>query len=224
MFEFINRAASMSEPAVVQGLDALMPYGNWRQRLKDAQERTGRALTAEEREQILVDAFKESLRQIGGYEYVADTPVLRPLRDRTLYCLFYATRHELGIAAFRDCQGTALAAQSTTRAAGKIRHAASSSGQSELFDSLHDMAPDKMANRLERERAMAEATIMELVPAQPDAITYLKLWPVVLARHMVRLKDVNTICAKLRKDGRLLFRDWEPRKRVPQDHYRVQQP
>ena len=93
-----------------------------------------------------------------------------------------------------------------------------------MFDSLHDMAPDKMANRLERERAMAEATIMELVPAQPDAITYLKLWPVVLARHMVRLKDVNTICAKLRKDGRLLFRDWEPRKRVPQDHYRVQQP
>ncbi|HUL89096.1 MAG TPA: three-Cys-motif partner protein TcmP [Pseudolabrys sp.] len=224
MFEFINRAASMTEPAIVQGLDELMPYGNWRQRLRDAQERQGGPLTSEEREQILVDAFKENLRQVGGYEYVADTPVLRPLRDRTLYCLFYATRHERGIAAFRDCQGTALAAQSTTRAAGKIRHAESSSGQSELFDSLHDMAPDKMADRLEHERGMAEATIMELVPAQPESIAYLKLWPHVLARHMVRLTDVNVICGRLRKEGRLLFPDWELLKRVPKDHYRVQRP
>lgn len=60
---------------------------------------------------ILVEAFKESLRQIGAYDYVIETEVLRPLKDRTLYCLFYATRHDHGIAVFRDCQVKALIAQ-----------------------------------------------------------------------------------------------------------------
>ena len=50
----------------------------------------------------------ENLAQIGGYQYVVPTEILRPLRDRTLYCLFYATRHESGIAAFRECQIKAL--------------------------------------------------------------------------------------------------------------------
>src|ERR1700732_154030 len=44
MFEFINRAASMSEPVTVAGLDELMPFGNWRARLAEAEESAGRAL------------------------------------------------------------------------------------------------------------------------------------------------------------------------------------
>ena len=39
MFEFINRAASMTEPDTVAGLDELMPYGNWRQRLTSEERR-----------------------------------------------------------------------------------------------------------------------------------------------------------------------------------------
>jgi hypothetical protein len=46
----------------------------------------------------------------------------------------------------------------------------------------------------------------------------------VLSKHVVRLPDVNTICADLRKKQQLLFPDWEARKRVPQDHYRTQRP
>jgi hypothetical protein len=33
---------------------------------------------------------------------------------------------------------------------------------------------------------------------------------------------VNTICADMRKKEELLFPDWEARRRVPQDNYRVQ--
>src|SRR6266513_1050803 len=40
---------------------------------------------------------------------------LRPLKDRTLYCLFYATRHPKGIEVFRDCQIAALNTQAKTR-------------------------------------------------------------------------------------------------------------
>ena len=40
MFEFINRAASMTEPATVAGLDELMPYGDWRARPRRGAART----------------------------------------------------------------------------------------------------------------------------------------------------------------------------------------
>jgi three-Cys-motif partner protein len=95
MFDFINRAANIKEPAVVSGLDELIPHGNWRTKLDEA-ERTSGGLTPDQRKTILVDAFAESLAQLGSYKYVAETTILRPLRDRTLYCLFYATRHPVG--------------------------------------------------------------------------------------------------------------------------------
>jgi hypothetical protein len=66
--------------------------------------------------------------------------------------------------------------------------------------------------------------IMELVPKSPAHITYSKLWPAVLGNHMVRLTDVNAMCANLRKKEALQFPNWELGKRTPKDHYLVQRP
>jgi three-Cys-motif partner protein len=219
MFDFVNRAASMKAAV---GLDELIPYGDWRRRLAEAEPIASVTATPEERKEILVDAFAESLRVLGGYDYVVPTEILRPLTDRTLYCLFYATRHDTGLSVFRDCQIAALKAQSTTRAAGKVKYKASSSGQSELFESLHEMGPDEIEGRLEDEKRKAEAAIRHLVPKSPASIVYRKLWSTILLHHMVRKTDVNTICADMRKKEELLFLDWEARRRVPQDNYRVQ--
>jgi three-Cys-motif partner protein len=219
MFDFVNRAASMKAAA---GLDELIPYGDWRRRLAEAEPIASVTATPEERKEILVDAFTDSLRVLGGYAYVVPTEILRPLTDRTLYCLFYATRHDTGLSVFRDCQIAALKAQSTTRAAGKVKYKASSSGQSELFESLHEMGPDEIEGRLEDEKRKAEAAIRHLVPKSPASIVYRKLWSTILLHHMVRKTDVNTICADMRKKEELLFPDWEAMRRVPQDNYRVQ--
>jgi len=219
MFDFVNRAASMKAAV---GLDELIPYGDWRRRLAEAEPIASVTATPEERKEILVDAFTDSLRVLGGYAYVVPTEILRPLTDRTLYCLFYATRHDTGLSVFRDCQIAALKAQSTTRAAGKVKYKASSSGQSELFESLHEMGPDEIEGRLEDEKRKAEAAIRHLVPKSPASIVYRKLWSTILLHHMVRKTDVNTICADMRKKEELLFPDWEAMRRVPQDNYRVQ--
>ena len=146
MFEFINRAASMTAADTVAGLDELMPYGNWRARLAEAEKGTGRQLTPEDRKDILISAFTENLQQIGDYQYVVPTEILRPLTNRTLYCLFYATRHELGLQAFRECQTKAMDAQAETRAALKVRHEYYDSGQKEMFTSLHDMGPNEISD------------------------------------------------------------------------------
>ena len=216
MFEFINRAASMTEASTVKGLDELMPYGNWREKLAVARQ--------EERKGILIEAFRENVKQIGKYDYVVPTEVLRPLRERTLYCLFYATRHESGLAAFRQCQTKALDTQAATRAALKLKQDADASGQSELFTSLHDMRPNETAALRAKAKAEAEAMILTITPKAPDHISYKKLWAAVLTQHAVRLTDVNSVCSALYKKGELACPNWEDRARVPKDHYNLQRP
>jgi three-Cys-motif partner protein len=220
MFDFINRAASIKDPSIVAGLNELIPFGDWRKQL-EAAENAG-AAAPESRRAILVEAFGKSLKQLGKYNYVVETTVLRPLKDRPLYSLFYATRHQKGIEVFRDCQIAALKEESKTRAATKLRHAASSSGQGEIFESLHDMAPDRLETFFDSQVQAAEETLVRLVPPRPNSIVYEELRAQVLARHVVRAPDINKIAARLRAEGRILFPGWEKGKRVPQSRYQVQ--
>ncbi len=221
MFDFINRAASMKEPAIEQGVDELIPYGDWRKKLAEAEQQ---GATPEVRKDILVEAFGQGLAKIGSYEYVAETTVLRPLSDRALYCLCYATRHPKGIEVFRDCQFKALQEQAKTRAVTKIRHAEVVSGQREIFESLHEMAPNDLEQKLAAAKIAAEQTLLDLTPVAPGAVKYSEVWPRVLAKHVVRVPDINQMASRLRKEGKLLFLDWEAGKRVPQANYRMQKP
>jgi three-Cys-motif partner protein len=224
MFDFINRAANIKDPAVVAGLNEFMPYGDWRAALEAAENAKPGGLSSEERKVILIEALSANLAHFGKYEYVAETTVLRPVRDRPLYCLFYATRNKTGIEVFRDCQAEAMKEQSRTRAAIKMRHAQEQTGQAEIFRSLHDMAPDALTGFREAERRAAEQTLLNLTPLEPDALQYDRLWPQVLVRHVVRKTDVNQIAARLRTENKILIPDWERGKRVPQPLYRIQRP
>jgi recombinational DNA repair ATPase RecF len=161
-------------------------------------------------------SFSDQVTAVVGPNAAGKTALLHALAK------VYATRHETGIEVFRDCQIKALMEQSKTRAATKVRHAEASSGQREIFQSLHDMGPDELTTFLETERREAEGTLLQLVPTVPASIQYDKLWPQVLARHVIRLPDVNKMAARLRDAGTLLFPGWEKGKRVPQPRYKTQ--
>lgn len=221
MFDFINRAVNISDPNIVVGLNELIPYGDWRSKITQAETQAGGNLTPEVRKAILVSAFTASLAKLGSYRFVAETTILRPLKDRPLYCLCYATRHNKGIEVFRDCQIKALKEQSVARAAARLQHAATTSGQAEMFDSLHDMAPDELEAFLAGEREQAERSLLELTPQKPTAIRYETLRSEVLARHVIRHPEVNKLAVTLRNAGALEFPDWEKGKRVPQPSYRT---
>ena len=218
MFDFINRAVSIRDPAIAQSIDELIPYGEWRKKLEEAEQL---GATSEERKSIIVEAFGESLAKIGSFNYVAETTILRPLKDRALYCLCYATRHPKGIEVFRDCQLMALKEQAKTRATTKVKHAEATTGQREIFESLHDMAPNELETMLAAAKVAAEKTLLELTPAKPKTTKYEDVWPRVLAKHVVRLPDVNQIAARLRKEQKIAFPDWQSGKRVPQPNYKM---
>jgi hypothetical protein len=94
----------------------------------------------------------------------------------------YATRHPKGIEVFRDCQLRTLQEQAKTRAATKVKHAETTTGQREIFESLHDMAPNDLGTKLAAAKAAAEKTLLELTPAAPAAVKYEHVWPRVLAK------------------------------------------
>lgn len=224
MFDFINRAASMSSAATIQGLNELLPVGGWREALAEVDLTVADKDRPAARKLILINAFRQVLREKGGYRYVAEVPVLRPLKDRTLYSLVYATRSPKGIEVFRDCQVKTLEEQDSVRGAAKVSAATAASGQGEFFGTLQGLGPDTTSAYLQEELRGAEATLLSLIPVGLAARTWGDLWPDVLERHAVRKTDVNAIAGRLRKEGTLVFPDWQPLKRVPEDSYRVRRP
>jgi three-Cys-motif partner protein len=219
MFDFINRAASIDAPKIIEGLAELMPHGTWRERLAAIHPES--TDTSELRRAVLVEGFSESLATIGHYQYVAEIPILRPLKNRILYSLFYATRHPAGIQVFRDCQLKTLREEAAVRGVAKRNDVRSKTGQEELFSSEVQMAPSEIEAYLEAERTAAQATVLQLTPASPASVSYGDIWPRVLARHAVTKAELNKMMGKLRKDGSLIFHEWAPRKQVPDDHYRT---
>jgi three-Cys-motif partner protein len=217
MFDFINRAASINDPGIVNGLAELIPYGDWRDQLRSLEQGGG---SPAERKRILAEAFRVTLAKVGDYKYVAEVPVLRPVKNRVLYSLFYATRHATGIKVFRDCHLKTERQQASVRVGIRRAHEEATSGQTSLFDRDTE-ASFSVERMLQAERSAAQATVLSLLPVAPRYTTYGEVWPHVLERHMVTLAEVNKIAADLRKRQLLSFPDWEFNKRVPADSYKV---
>lgn len=222
MFDFINRFAELQKPQVAASLDRLLLAPGWRAAL--AASPAAGVSQADHRKTVLVDAFAATLRSLGDYVHVADTTVLRPTHDRALYSLVYGTRSVTGLEVFRDCQIKALREQSQVRGVAKLNAIAIASRQNELFGSLRDMTPDPTADFFDGERRAAGEVLLNLVPNAPDTVRWIEVWPKVLARAIVTRAQVNALAADLRKSGALTFPDWEARKRVPDDSYRLFRP
>lgn len=217
MFDFINRAASMGDPKIVAGLNALMPHGGWRERLGALDKAAGDHSSA--RKAILADAFRTTLLAEGGYTYVAEVPVLQRINNRTLYSLFYGTRHAAGIEVFRQAHLKAERQQAVVRTATKRDHKEQKSGQLGLFGTDIAFARDDISDFLERERQAAREMLLKMSPEAPGTAKYADVWPRILEKHVVSKTDVNAIAAALRKEGLLEFPNWEAGKRVPHDTY-----
>jgi hypothetical protein len=83
------------------------------------------------------------------------------------------------------------------------------------------VSPALPAEDLAARDTTAERALLSFVPIHPKAVRYGEVWPRVLSRHAVRKADLNAMAGSLRKSGVLAFPDWEPRKRVPNDDYRI---
>jgi len=222
MFDFINRAASMSDPALMRTLDELILVGGWREKLENISPQLSSNDAAKLREAILIDAFRETLKKHGNYEFVADIPILRPLKDRTLYFLVYGTRSKTGIEVFRDCHVKTLSAQSDARLAAKTAKIERDTGQGSLFanEPLDSQNSDN-ADFLVAEEKKAGELFLEIVGDAKEPIKYGSIWPQILEQQTIRKTTLGQIVNEYRKNGFVKFLDWPDRKRKPEDHFFV---
>lgn len=222
MFDFINRAASIRTPEVERGLNDLIPNSAWRDSLA-APPKPGVA-EAEHRKRVLIDAFSAELGRLGHYRFLAETTVLRPTKDRPLYCLVYGTRSPVGLKVFRESQIKALRQQDMIRGLTKLTTSAATTGQNELFGSLSEMAPDPTTAFLNAELEQAEQLMKAVTPSAPASAAWGRIWPQVMERHVVSQAQLNQLAGEMHRQGILYCSDWGPRKRVPDDGYRLQRP
>lgn len=225
MFDFINRFALYDDPAISGQLDRLIPQADWRSRVRQA-DAAEDALTShpvpDARKRAIVESFAEALGRVGRYRFVADVDVLRPVRDRTLYFLVYGTRQAKGIEVFRDCHVDALQRQSEMRGRIKIERQQVKSGQLELLASANEMGPDRLSISLPAEHQRARDILLEMVPKTGEGVRWDSLWPVILSRCVIRLKDLKQIAGEWRRRGVLKFPAWPSNvKRTPEDEYLV---
>lgn len=218
MFDFVNRFATCSHEGVIDGLRRLLSGTPWEARLGAIDKDDAAAPAA--RKLVLVDAIRETIGKLGGYPYVMETPVLYPLRDRTFYSLVYATRSPVGVEVFRDCQAKTLGAQDDMRSAKKDQMRSIKSGMDDLLAGV-DTGQFHGQNWLREQEIAAEKELLALAAVDEEGCKYKDLWPQVLAGCGVRKTRLGQMAANLKASGQLQFPDWEPKRRVPQDHYRV---
>lgn len=215
MYDFANRFTVL--PSLADTYDRLLPGIDWRARLAAVADDTDAGPA--ERKAAFLSCFKDAVKSIGGYTYVADVDIRYPGKDRTYYFLVYGTREPRGIEVFRDCQVKALEAQSQI-AGQKSLAKREANGQSSLFGTGWETAMVSHRQFLEDERRAARSNLLDLVAKKPGS-QWCRVWPTLLADHAIRKTDAGAIAGSLRKEGVLHFPDWQGKKRVPDDSYRL---
>lgn len=217
MFDFINRFALHDDPDVIASLEKLMPGSGWRHRLGHVARTVKGAALASARKAVLVDCFSETLRRLGDFPHVLETPIYYPLRTRTFYSLVYATRAPAGVEVFRDCQVATLREQDDRRAEASVADRVERTRQSELFVDAPRMAPRPSEAVLASAEDAARSLMGELAAANPRGLPFKDVWLHVLDRAIIRKQRVGELAGEMRKAGQLDFPDWTARQRVPQN-------
>lgn len=215
MFDFVNRFVAHPNPEIVENMNALIPGADWRVLLDVAK---ANGATSNEREAILVEAFRKGIASTGAYDFVTSLVVQKPLADRTLYHLVFGTRSAEGLNVFRNSQVKALEAQAKVRAAGKSKAKSAKSGQSDLFAGIDAVPIDPSSREIEEGRMGGIAFAAELINASQGGILWSTLWPKVLTKFTIRRTDLAHAINAMRKAGAIIAPSWpSERYQIPRD-------
>jgi three-Cys-motif partner protein len=205
MYDFVNRAASMTDPKTVASLDPILGGEGWENRL-DPQFPRGRAIEK---------LFRDTLTETGDFEYVISTKIDRPTMDRPLFFIVYGTKSPKGLEAFRDIEYSALRANARDRANAKERKRESKTGSLDLFAGIEaDRQELSIDDIVEEQKALAVEDLLEML--QDFALDFSLVWTSLLQAHMLRVTNVKDICVELAKAGKI-ENTWGGGNRKPRD-------
>jgi three-Cys-motif partner protein len=210
MHDFIARGASMSDPSTVASFDPILGGPGWRERL-DVE------LASRDRGMAVEKLFRDTLREVGGFQFVVSTKIYRPTIDRPHFFLTYGTKDKNGLSTFRDTEYKALKQQAADRSVAKERKREDTSGSSDMFAGIDAAVQSSRVDEFVRAEAVrASNFILESLANGPQ--TFVDVWAASLQRFVLRITNVKSICVDLANAGRI-ENTWAPGSRKPHNSH-----
>jgi hypothetical protein len=206
MYDFVNRAASMSDAGTIASLDPILGGPDWENRL-DPQLSRGRAV-----EQL----FRDNLGLAGNFEFVVSTKIDRSTADRPHFYIAYGTKSREGLKEFRKIEYAALRVNARDRADAKERRRENKSGSSDLFSGLDaDIQESTIDDIVEEQKSLARDVILKTL-RELGPVRFSDLWAMLLQAYMLRITNVKDMCIALAKTEEI-ENTWGGGNRKPRD-------
>ena len=171
-------------------------------------------LQGQDRDDAVVDEYRESVRQFGGFRYVCPAIVLHPDQDRTHFHLVYASRHRKGVEVFKEAERKAMDVQVGARAEAEDRRRQASSGMASLFSAKEMHSSDYYETLRERYTVRFRDSVLHVFEAH-KRVLYDELWDVALMHPLVWEGDLKEWIRQWVSKGRVGTEGWKARQRVP---------
>jgi len=212
MFDHINRFLKPNiDEAVARSFDELFGNNSWR----------GQISEGPGREYSIVDYYKRSLTKTGGYQFCANTRILKPTQDRTYFHLIYATHHPKGLRTFKEVDAKMQPEQLQVRKEAIYEKDVSRTKQGSLFGS--QMVDTESTYIFQRKRRLEEldALLKEMLH-QRESFLFEDFLLRALEIEMVYEKDAKDLIARAKKDRQLHIANWRKDQRRPKDDSIIQ--
>ncbi len=212
MFDYINRFLKPHiDQSIARSFDDLFGDTGWRGQIPEGQGR----------EDAILSYYKECLRKIGGYQYVINTPILKPTEDRTYYHLIYATHHHKGLRTFKEVEAKMQPQQQRIRKEAIYEKELSRTGQESLFGSQIVDTESTYIRHRSRKLIELERLLEEMLHYQPT-FSFMDFLLRALLIEKVYEKDAKDLIVQARKDGRIKIPNWEKYQKKPNDNSIIQ--
>jgi hypothetical protein len=172
-------------------------------------------LSVQEREDALLQAYRQPVRAKGGFPYTCAAIVLDPEVDRTYFHLIYATRNRKGVEVFKDVEKKATQLMEQARAEAKQRKRVKRTGQPELFSPEFSVETHPVDKLREHYLACAKQAVLDRFQSK-RRVAYEELWDLALSLPLVWESDLKEWIHHWQTEGRISLEGLEPRQRVPQ--------
>ena len=187
MYDYVNRILTNPDAKIQHQLDSFFGGVGW------LEEINSKLAMGSDREMAIVSVYAARLKDIGGFQHVTHTRIMKPQADRTYFYLIYATRHWRGLEEFRDVEEQALEAQEHVRFDARLDAKEAKSGMDDLLRSVSD-PPGLRALRQRKTQmeALAPDVFRNLLAATPqfravEALSGMMELPLVSRKVAVQL-------------------------------------
>lgn len=169
-------------------------------------------LDGDAREEKALGEYMRSLKRAGKYLYVGSAIVLKPEIDTPQFHLIYATRHNKGVAVFKDVEQKMLPVAADARGVAKERRRLAETGQASFLPPRDPSTTIEV--RRARYREMAREKVRDKL-MRARRLRYEVLWRMALAFPLVWTSDVRSWIDEWKRAGEIAIPTQTGRRRVP---------